>query len=242
MESSVEIIIEDASVPPVTEAVEPQTAAASINETTKDALIEPDCKFPKPHAANAGIETTQATIDGFEFSVADAIVKTVEPSICNPCTCDADSFKVTVKFKLDDNHIIAQVYDNQCLLGDMLLDLAAKFKIDRQYMQLQHEYIELKDEQRLSELPTNEFSIVELDLSLNARADTFNTKCRRRHELLRLNPEIFYEHYHLPELLMVHIADDKDRNLVAKRLIVEIVSKPIVKSFVGGFRDSRTSK
>lgn len=158
------------------------------------------------------------------------------------CTCDADSFKVTVKFKLDEKHIIAQVYDNHILLKDMLLDLAPKFKVDQQYMRLQHEYMELKDEQQLRELPRNEFSIVELDLSLNAKADEFNKNCRYRHELLCLDPEVFYEHYHLPELLMVHITDEKDRNLVAKRLIVEIVSKPIVKSFVGGFRDTRTSK
>lgn len=96
-------------------------------------------------------------------------------------------------------------------------------------------------------MPANEFSIVELDLGLSEAALEFNDQRANRHRQLVLDPEVFYSHYHLPELIEVQLAatvDDGsgDRNAMAKRLIVEIVNRPVAKSFVGGYRDSRTSK
>lgn len=50
----------------------------------------------------------------------------------------------------------------------------------------------------------------------------------------------FISHYQLPVFFSVQIQDEADKNVIAKNIIVEIVSQPIVKSFVGGYRNTKT--
>lgn len=46
----------------------------------------------------------------------------------------------------------------------------------------------------------------------------------------------------MPEFFSVHISNDADVNIAAKRLIVEIVNTPAKKPFFGGYRNKNTGK
>lgn len=45
----------------------------------------------------------------------------------------------------------------------------------------------------------------------------------------------FPSHYHLPDFFSVHIPAEDSDGASSKRVIVEIISKPIVKPYLGGF-------
>lgn len=51
-----------------------------------------------------------------------------------------------------------------------------------------------------------------------------------------------FSHYHLPDFFSVHIPNDDDEQASSKRVIVEIISKPIVKPYLGGFINKRKGK
>lgn len=46
----------------------------------------------------------------------------------------------------------------------------------------------------------------------------------------------------MPEFFSVHISNDSDINIAAKRLIVEIINRPTKKPFFGGYRNKNTGK
>lgn len=46
----------------------------------------------------------------------------------------------------------------------------------------------------------------------------------------------------MPEFFSVHISNDTDVNIAAKRLIVEIINRPAKKTFFGGWRNKNTGK
>lgn len=151
--------------------------------------------------------------------------------------------KVTAKFELEDSYTIAQVYDSNISVADIRLDLASKFQLDVQYLRLWHQSLGVcSDHNHLHDLPPNRFSIVEFRLMLSDAALAINNSTKNIHKHLRLDTEIFFGHYHLPEFSVVHIDQDNEQNDVAKRLIVEIVNKPIQKHFIGGYRNTKTSK
>lgn len=114
------------------------------------------------------------------------------PSIISTINPDE---KVTVKFKLDESHIIAQVYNGRWSVDEVLADLAGKFKVDTKYLELCHDELDerhLAGSIHLYKLPHNEFSIIEVGLRLNKLADEANEMAIRRSEVIILDPEVFY--------------------------------------------------
>lgn len=104
--------------------------------------------------------------------------------------------KVTVKFKLDAFHIIAQVYSDVLSVAAVIEDLATKFKVDAKYIELSHEDMEdgpLDGALQMWQLPHNEFSIIELRLGLNDLVEEVNVLAKRQSEKVRLDPEVFYK-------------------------------------------------
>lgn len=154
-----------------------------------------------------------------------------------------DVHRVTAKFELDDSYTIAQVYDSNISVADIRLDLASKFKVDVQYMDVWHQSVGVcSDQLHLHELPPNLFCIVEFKLMLSVAALAKNNSTKYSDKQVRLDPEIFFSHYHLPEFSVVHIDENHDKNELARRLIVEIINKPIQKHFIGGYRNTKTSE
>lgn len=49
-------------------------------------------------------------------------------------------------------------------------------------------------------------------------------------------------HYHLPDFFSVHIPAEETDGASPKRVVVEIISKPIVKPYIGGFKTKRKGK
>lgn len=114
-----------------------------------------------------------------------------------PAYVPPSSEKVTVKFKLDEYHIIAQVYTEDLTLAAVIDDLARKFKLDAKFLELSHAELAdgavLDGAMRLYEVPHNEFSIIELGLGLNdGLVMEANLRAKRTSERVRLDPEVFY--------------------------------------------------
>lgn len=99
---------------------------------------------------------------------------------------------ITVKFKLHQFQTIAQVYPNHLKLDAIKEDLAGKFKVPAKYLHLLQDGISVVDSVRLSELPHNNFYIVEMDLELNSDAHTFNENVKSQEKLIALNADVFY--------------------------------------------------
>lgn len=51
-----------------------------------------------------------------------------------------------------------------------------------------------------------------------------------------------YSHYHLPEFFAVQIGTDADTDEVAKQIIVEVINRPMIKPFLGGYLNKQTCK
>lgn len=99
---------------------------------------------------------------------------------------------ITVKFKLHQFQTIAQVYPDQLKLDVIKEDLAGKFKVPAKYLRLLQDGISLEDSVRLSEMPHNNFYIVEMDLELNSEAQKINENVKSEDKLIALNAEVFY--------------------------------------------------
>lgn len=99
---------------------------------------------------------------------------------------------ITVKFKLHQFQTIAQVYPNHLKLDAIKEDLAGKFKVPAKYLQLLQDGIILVDSVRLSEMPHNNFYIVEMDLELNSEANKLNENVKSQEKLIALNSDVFY--------------------------------------------------
>lgn len=102
------------------------------------------------------------------------------------------STNITVKFKLHQFQTIAQVYPNHLKLDAIKEDLAGKFKVPAKYLHLLQDGISLSDSVRLSEMPHNNFYIVEMDLELNSEAHKLNENVKSHEKLIALNADVFY--------------------------------------------------
>lgn len=138
--------------------------------------------------------TSSKTENADNFASCGCLMPPISESI-QSCAGNVDE-KVTVKFKLDECHIIAQVYNGVVTLAEVIADLAAKFKVDAKYLELSHVYMAespLNGAWQLWKLPHNEFSIIELELGLNKSVEDVNKLARRPSETVRLEPEVFYK-------------------------------------------------
>lgn len=103
--------------------------------------------------------------------------------------------KVTVKFRLDAEHTIAQVYEAQWSVYSVIRDLAAKFNVGSVYIELTHQEMgrsSIDGNLMVGTLPHNEYGMIELDLGLNELIKDKNEKARRESEKIRLDLEVFY--------------------------------------------------
>lgn len=98
---------------------------------------------------------------------------------------------ITVKFKLNDFQIIAQVYKNCLTIEAVKNDLGEKFKVDPKYFHLFQETELLSNNLRLSDVQPNYFYIIELELKLNDLAKKYNKTCSEN-EKIELSADIFY--------------------------------------------------
>ncbi|KAJ6638626.1 IQ and ubiquitin-like domain-containing protein, partial [Pseudolycoriella hygida] len=143
--------------------------------------------------------------------------------------------KVTVKFQLNDLHTVAQVYSNQSSIEAVKKDIGEKFQVKPEYLSIRQGSFRVPNSWRLFEVESNRFGIVEFQLSLNRLAKEFNENVDNPSERIHLDADVYYSHYHLPHFLSVCIPSDDCEEANSKRVIVEIISKPIVKPYVGGF-------
>lgn len=109
-----------------------------------------------------------------------------------------DEEKVTVRFTLDQYHVVAQVYTAVTTIFKVVQDLANKFKVYARFLKLNHDDIieegTLDVNLKLWELPRNEYGIIELNLGLNKLADQFNALAKRQSAKARLDLEVFYRY------------------------------------------------
>lgn len=81
---------------------------------------------------------------------------------------DDDNQIITVKFRITESQIIAQVYSISLTINEIKNDIAKKFDIDNpNYLIISQFNEELSDACKLSDLNTNEFGIIEFDLKIN---------------------------------------------------------------------------
>ncbi|KAG4075901.1 hypothetical protein HA402_003727 [Bradysia odoriphaga] len=143
---------------------------------------------------------------------------------------------LTVKFQLNDFHTVAQVYSNQLSIEAVKKDVGEKFKVSPDFLSIRQGSFRVPNSWRLFEVESNRFGIVEFQLSLNRLAKEFNDNVERPNERIHLDADVYYSHYHLPDFFSVYIPGDDTEEGYSKRVIVEIISKPIVKPYIGGFK------
>lgn len=56
------------------------------------------------------------------------------------------------------------------------------------------------------------------------------------------NASSLFRHYQMPDFFSVYIPASDCGEMAAKRLIVEIINKPIVKPYLGGYVHKKTCK
>lgn len=120
--------------------------------------------------------------------------KSVDSTTLILARIDPDA-KVTVKFHLRKNHTVAQVYTDRWTIGELLDDVAKKFKVDATYLALGHEQDgegPLPESVPLYELPRNEFGIIDLKLGLSAAGKKYNDDDEISGPLIYLDPGVFY--------------------------------------------------
>lgn len=77
-----------------------------------------------------------------------------------------DIYNVTVKFRISDAQVIAQVYPNRMSIGDVKKDIARKFEVNVELLRLSQCEREVSDECLLLECDSDEFGIHEFKLEL----------------------------------------------------------------------------
>lgn len=99
---------------------------------------------------------------------------------------------ITVKFKINDYHTVAQVYPKDATAQFILSDIAEKFQINTKYVHLFHDAIPLRAEVKLFELCHNEYQIIDFELRLNDLARQFNEMAISEAERIHLDCDVYY--------------------------------------------------
>lgn len=141
---------------------------------------------------------------------------------------------VTVKIQIKDmENTLAQTYCNDLKIDLLRKDLASKFKIDPHHLVIKQGDVIISDDKLLSDLNVNEFHsmIIEIDLMLTDEAEEQGYK---------LDTNVYYSNFTLPDIITVHCSVDETGE--TKDLVVEIENKSIVKPFLGGYVNKKTSE
>jgi len=106
-----------------------------------------------------------------------------EPQHSEECCVELEN--VTVKFRLSDSEILAQVYPNCMLLGEIKQDLARKFEVAPEWLVLRQDNRILCNSVPLNSTALDEFGIHEFQLGMNKEG--------REDQTSKLDLDVYYE-------------------------------------------------
>ncbi|KAI8130333.1 hypothetical protein FF38_04992 [Lucilia cuprina] len=159
-----------------------------------------------------------------------------------------DIENVTVKFRLKGNQTIAQIYPNCMTLAEVKTDIARRFEIDANLLVLKQGQQILSDLCSIRETDNDEYGIHEYQLELNVKLKPLKIEDQEngrsteeessRQPKLDLN--VYYSKYRLPDFITVYIPPEDSRNGKAKNIVVEIQNRSIVKPFLCGYINKTT--
>ncbi|XP_053945246.1 IQ and ubiquitin-like domain-containing protein [Anastrepha ludens] len=139
---------------------------------------------------------------------------------------------VTVKFFVDDSHIVTRIYSNRLTMGDIKADIASKFEVDPKHLVIKQKGRELSDNCLLAQLFAQDFCTYSFDVELKDISEANNGE---NVEPQKLN--LIKYSANLPDFLTVRIEDEWGEH---KKIVVEIVNKAIAKPFLCSYRDTNT--
>ncbi|KMZ05092.1 IQ and ubiquitin-like domain-containing protein [Drosophila simulans] len=155
-----------------------------------------------------------------------------EPQHSEECCVELEN--VTVKFRLSDSEILAQVYPNCMLLGEIKQDLARKFEVAPEWLVLRQDNRILCNSVPLNSTALDEYGIHEFQLQMN--------KGGREDQTSKLDLDVYYDKHRLADFITVQISGDDTQDGQSKTVVVEIENAAIVKPFLCGYRDQNTGK
>ncbi|XP_033165764.1 IQ and ubiquitin-like domain-containing protein [Drosophila mauritiana] len=155
-----------------------------------------------------------------------------EPQHSEECCVELEN--VTVKFRLSDSEILAQVYPNCMLLGEIKQDLARKFEVAPEWLVLRQDNRILCNSVPLNSTALDEYGIHEFQLEMN--------KGGREDQTSKLDLDVYYDKHRLADFITVQISGDDTQDGQSKTVVVEIENAAIVKPFLCGYRDQNTGK
>lgn len=104
--------------------------------------------------------------------------------------CCVEMENVTVKFRLSDSDIVAQVYPNIMTLSDVKHDIARKFEVDPKLLVLRQDGNVLCDNLAIHSTALDEYGIHEFQLELQANADA---QTDSQTSLPKLDLDVYFE-------------------------------------------------
>lgn len=112
----------------------------------------------------------------------------------SPTLQNLSNKNITVRFKLNDFETIAQVYPGTSTIAHVLDDIASKFQLLSKYLSIKREkyYAKLPKTVQLSQICTNDFGIVDVQLGLSDLAKHINDSIRNEYERIRLDTDLYY--------------------------------------------------
>ncbi|KAM7362629.1 IQ motif and ubiquitin-like domain-containing protein isoform 2-T2 [Cochliomyia hominivorax] len=157
-----------------------------------------------------------------------------------------DIENVTVKFRLQGNQTIAQIYPNCMTLSEVKTDVARRFELEPELLVLKQGQEILSDFCAIKETDSDEYGIHEYQLELNIKLKSLKSQQQtnqnedteaetdsERQPKLDLN--VYYSKYRLPDFITVFIPAEDSRNGKSKNIVVEIQNRSIVKPFLCGY-------
>ncbi|KAH8318918.1 hypothetical protein KR074_011961 [Drosophila pseudoananassae] len=151
--------------------------------------------------------------------------------------CIVELENVTVKFRISEADIVAQVYPNCMILSEIKQDMARKFEVDPSLLVLRQDGRVLCDSLPLNSTALDEFGIHEFQMELRS-----NQKHGSDSSMPKLDLDVYYDKHRLADFITVHISADDTQDGQAKTVVVEIENAAIVKPFLCGYRDKISGK
>lgn len=99
---------------------------------------------------------------------------------------------ITVKFKINEYHTVAQIYSRNLTVHSILSDIADKFQVNPKYVQIMHESQTIPPDLKLFELCHNEYQIIDFELRLNELANQFNDSVCNEIDKIQLDCDVYY--------------------------------------------------
>ncbi|XP_020813138.1 IQ and ubiquitin-like domain-containing protein [Drosophila serrata] len=149
--------------------------------------------------------------------------------------CCVELENVTVKFRLSDSEMVAQVYPNCMTLGEVKQDMARKFEVDPKLLVLLQNGNVLCNSLPINSTALDEFGIHEFQLELQCNDSVQGDS---QTSLPKLDLDVYYDKHRLADFITVHISGEDTQDGEPKNVVVEIENASIVKPFLCGYRDT----